>query len=80
VSLLAAVASSLQNGHAFDACVEQGVLDCVQLRRLENHFNFEHKEIASFDSVTGGRAAWRFRHRILMNPGEKEDRDQEFRS
>jgi hypothetical protein len=56
VALLAAVTAGLQNGHSLDACLEQRILDCIQLRGLENCFNFEHVQNASLDSVTGGTA------------------------
>jgi hypothetical protein len=42
VALLAAMAAGFENGHAFDACFEQGILDCIQLGGLENGFNLEH--------------------------------------
>jgi hypothetical protein len=42
VALLAAMAAGFENGHAFDACFEQRILDGVQLGRLENGFNLEH--------------------------------------
>jgi hypothetical protein len=54
VALLAAMAAGFENGHAFNACFEQGVFDGVQLGGLENGFNLEHMRNASFDSVTGG--------------------------
>jgi hypothetical protein len=54
VALLAAMAAGFENGHAFDARFEQGILDCVQLGGLENGFDLEHVQNASFDSVTGG--------------------------
>ena len=58
VALLAAVAAGFEYGHAFNACLKQGILDCIQLRRLENRFNFEHMQNASLESVTGGAAGW----------------------
>jgi hypothetical protein len=53
VALLAAMSAGFQNRHTFNASFEQGILDCVQLGGLENGFNFDHTQIASFDSVTG---------------------------
>ena len=57
VALLAAVAAGLENGHSFNACFKQGILDCVQLGGLENRFDLEHTN-ASLDSVTGGDTGW----------------------
>jgi hypothetical protein len=42
VALLAAVTAGLENGHAFDARFEQGVLHCVQLRGLNDRFDLLH--------------------------------------
>src|SRR5580698_5366189 len=47
------MAAGFENRHAFDACLEQRILDGIQLGRLENRFNLEHGADASFDSVTG---------------------------
>jgi hypothetical protein len=47
------MAAGFENGHAFNACLEQGILDCIQLGGLENGFNFDHANNASFDSLTG---------------------------
>src|ERR1035441_11057682 len=49
MALLAAVAASLENGHAFDARFEEGILHSIQLGWLENGFNFEHMRNASSD-------------------------------
>jgi hypothetical protein len=45
VALLAAVAASFQNRHTFDACLEQRILNRIQLRGLEYRFNFEHQQM-----------------------------------
>jgi hypothetical protein len=55
---MAAMAAGFQNRHAFDACFEQRILHSVQLGGLENSFNLEHVENASFDSVSGPAARW----------------------
>jgi hypothetical protein len=52
------MAAGFENGHAFNARFEQGILDSVQLGGLENGFNLDHMQNASFDSVTGGAAGW----------------------
>jgi len=53
VALLTAMAAGFENGHAFNARFEQGILHYVQLGWLQNRFNFGHTENASFDSLTG---------------------------
>jgi hypothetical protein len=58
VALLAAMAASLENGHAFNACFQQRILDSIQLGWLENGFDLEHVQNASFDSVTGWTDGW----------------------
>jgi hypothetical protein len=58
VAFLAAMAASLENGHAFNACFQQRVLDGIQLGRLEYGFDLEHVLNASHDSVTGGTGGW----------------------
>src|ERR1035438_5466630 len=45
VALLPAMPASLQNRHAFDACLEQCILDRIQLRGLEYRFNFDHHRL-----------------------------------
>ncbi len=42
VALLAAVAASFEDGHAFDACFEEGVFDGVQFGGLEDGFDLLH--------------------------------------
>jgi hypothetical protein len=58
MALLTAMAAGFQNRHAFDACLKQRILHSVQLRGLENSFNFEHTKNASFDSVSGSAVRW----------------------
>jgi hypothetical protein len=58
MALLSAMAAGFENGHAFDACFEQRIFDGVQLGGLENGFNLEHMQNASFDSVSGGAGGW----------------------
>lgn len=43
MAFLAAMTARFQNGHAFNACLEQGVFHSIQLGGLENCFNFLHK-------------------------------------
>jgi hypothetical protein len=52
------MAAGFENGHAFDARFKQCILHSVQLGGLENSFNLEHMQNASFDSVSGGAAGW----------------------
>jgi hypothetical protein len=52
------MATRFQNGHAFNARFKQGVFHSIQLRRLENGFDLDHMQLASFDSVTGSAMPW----------------------
>ena len=54
VAFLAAVAAGLQNRHAFDACLEQGIFDCIELRRLQNRFYLEHKQMPRLTAYQAG--------------------------
>jgi len=45
VALLAAMSARLQDGHAFNACLEQRFFDRIQPGRLKNSFYFEHMQI-----------------------------------
>ncbi len=36
VALLAAMAAGFENGHAFNACLDQGFFDCTQLGGLDD--------------------------------------------
>jgi len=44
VALLAAMSARFQNGHAFDACLEQGFFDRVQPGGLKNSFYLDHMQ------------------------------------
>jgi hypothetical protein len=45
VALLAAVTSRLQDGHAFDAGLEQRFFDRIQPGWLNDNFYFDHMQI-----------------------------------
>ncbi len=45
VTLLSAMAASLENGHSLYARFEQRVFDCIQLGWLEDGFNLEHEQL-----------------------------------